>query len=77
MNLVELIQFINDPDRNFGVFVCVYIQIWENDVASMSISQMRAAMLTVRDLLLENGVQMILFGQVFPRHDTVLNKKVN
>ena len=77
MNLIELLQFINDPDRNFGVFDCVYIQIGENDVANMSISQMRAAMLTVRNQLLEKGVQKILFGQVFPRHDTVLNKKIN
>ena len=76
MNLVELIQFINDPDRNFGVFDCEYIQIRENDVANMSISQMRAAMLTVRDLLLQKDVQKSLFGQVFPRHDKVLNKNI-
>lgn len=77
MNLVDLIQLINDPDRNLGVFECVFIQIGENDVENMSISAMRAAMLTIRDLLREKGVLKILFGQVFPRHDKVVNKKIN
>ena len=65
MQLFELIDIVSKTDRDWRSFDSVFIQIGENDIHNMSIKAMRAAMMTIHDILRSKRVRKIKFRQMF------------
>ena len=53
------------------------MQIGENDIEKSTVGQISTLMILIYQHLKRQGVDSIVFGEIFPRHKRNLNKKIN
>ena len=75
MTLQELYDYLKK--RDMSRFRKVFLQIGENDIEKSTVGQISILMILIYQHLKRQGVDSIVFGEIFPRQKRNLNKKIH
>ena len=75
MTLPDFLAYIKK--RDMSSFHLVFLQLGENDLDQLAVGQITTHMLMITEKLEKQRVRLVKFGQIFPRHNRRLNKKIH